>query len=43
MGLDENRAGGTLRLTTGRMNTEAEIDRAAAAIKAAVESLQSGH
>ncbi|MCF8111666.1 MAG: cysteine desulfurase [Desulfobacteraceae bacterium] len=40
MGMDEKWAKGTLRISTGRMSTEAEIDRAAQVISAAVKKLQ---
>ena len=40
MGLDEKWAKGTLRLSTGRMSTEAEITRSAEIITAAVKKLQ---
>ncbi len=43
MGLDEKWAKGTLRLSTGRMSTEAEITRAAEIITAAVKKLKAAH
>jgi len=43
MGLDEKWAKGTLRLSTGRMSTEAEIARAAEIITAAVKKLKAAH
>ncbi|MFP4226227.1 MAG: cysteine desulfurase family protein [Desulfobacterales bacterium] len=43
MSLDEKWAKGTLRLSTGRMSTEAEITRAAEIITAAVKKLKAAH